>query len=66
VKDQLLRIKYARGENGELYVCLYRGELHIGTVEVNAFNVMKVFRGINNKSPIFVKYLPKEPLNIEA
>ena len=58
--DQSLNIIYRRGENGQLYVFIYRGQLHIGTVEVNSFNCMKVFRGIENTSPVLVQYLPVE------
>jgi hypothetical protein len=60
VKDLLLRVVYRRGENGQLYVFMYRGNLHLGTVEVDKFNCLEVFRGIENRSPIFLKFLPKE------
>ena len=59
MKDQLLKVVYRRGEEGQLYVLMYRGKLHIGTVEVNSFNCMKVFRGIANTAPVLVQYLPK-------
>ncbi len=48
--------------DGQLYVWLYRGKPHIGTVEVNSFNCMKVIRGVENASPVLVKYLPVEAL----
>jgi hypothetical protein len=60
VRDSSLRVIYHRSENGQLYVFMYRGKLHIGTVEVNEFNCLKVFRGGENKSPVFVKYLGQE------
>jgi hypothetical protein len=60
LKDCSLSVVYRRGDDGQLYVWLYRGKLHIGTVEVNSFNCMKVIRGIENGSPVFVKYLPAE------
>jgi hypothetical protein len=60
VRDPSLRVIYHRSENGQLCVFLYRGELHLGTVEVNEFNCLKVFRGLENTSPVLVKYLPKE------
>jgi hypothetical protein len=60
VKSQLLRVVYHRGENGQLYVFMYRGKLHLGTVEVNELNCLKVFRGVENTSPVLVKYLEKE------
>jgi hypothetical protein len=66
MKDRFLKVTHKRGDGGELYVCIYRGDLHLGTIEVNSFNCMKVLRGINNKSPVFVKYLPAESLNVEA
>jgi hypothetical protein len=59
VKDQRLKVVHRRGENGQLYVLMYRGKLHIGTVEVNSHNCMKVFRGVENKAPVLVQYLPK-------
>lgn len=55
MKDDSLSVVYRRGDNGQLYVWLYRGKLHIGTVEVNSFNCMKVIRGLENASPVFVK-----------
>ena len=58
MKDQTLNVTYRRGDDGQLYVFMYRGKLHIGTVEVNAHNCMKVFRGVENKAPVLVKYLP--------
>jgi hypothetical protein len=64
LKDDSLSVVYHRGDNGQLYVWLYRGKLHIGTVEVNSFNCMKVIRGIKNASPVFVKYLPVEALSV--
>jgi hypothetical protein len=65
VKDQFLKVVYRRGENGHLFVWLYRGGLHIGTITVNEFNVIKITRGVDNKASVLVKYLP-EPLNVEA
>ncbi len=62
MKDLSLNIVYRRGDNGQLYVWLYRGQLHIGTVEVNSFNCMEVIRGKENNSPVFVKYIPAEAL----
>jgi len=62
LKDLSLNIVYRRGDNGQLYVWLYRGQLHIGTVEVNSFNCMKVVRGVKNAAPVLVKYLPSEKL----
>jgi hypothetical protein len=59
VKDRRLKVVHRRGENGQLYVLMYRGKLHIGTVEVNSHNCMKVFRGVENKAPVLVQYLPK-------
>ncbi len=59
MKDQRLKVVHRRGENGQLYVLMYRGKLHIGTVEVNSHNCMKVFRGVENKAPVLVQYLPK-------
>lgn len=56
----LLRVSYHRGETGQLYIFMYRGKFHIGTIEVNDSNCMKVFRGIENTSPVLVKYLSKE------
>jgi hypothetical protein len=35
---------------------------HIGTVEVNSFICMKVIRGVENASPVLVKYLLAEAL----
>lgn len=60
MKDRSLRVLYRRGEDGQLYVLMYRDEFHIGTVEVDKFNCIDVFRGADNPSPVFVKYLPKE------
>ena len=60
MRDQSLNVVYRRGEDGQLYVFIYRGQLHVGTVEVNSFNCMKVFRGIENTSPVLVQYLPVE------
>ncbi|NLF87451.1 hypothetical protein GX563_01355 [Candidatus Bathyarchaeota archaeon] len=57
--DQSLKVVYARGDDAQLRVFIYRGPLHIGTVEVNSSNCLKVFRGIGNTSPILVQYLPK-------
>ncbi len=62
LKDSSLSVVYRRGDNGQLFVWLYRGQLHIGTVEVNSFNCMKVIRGVANASPVLVKYLPAEAL----
>ena len=62
MKDDSLSVVYRRGDDGQLYVWLYRGKLHIGTVEVNSFNCMKVIRGVENASPVLVKYLPAEAL----
>ncbi len=59
MKDLSLSVTYHRGDNGQLYVWLYRGELHIGTVEVDSFNWLKVIRGTENASPVLVKYLPE-------
>ncbi len=59
MKDQTLNVTYRRGNDGQLYVYMYRGELHIGTVEVNSHNCMKVFRGVENTVPVLVQYLPK-------
>lgn len=59
MKDQNPRIIYRRGDNGQLYVWLYRGQLHIGTVEVNSFNCVKFLRGLENSSPVMVQYLKK-------
>jgi len=60
LKDQSLKVVYRRDEKGRLYVWLYRGKLHLGTVQVDNFNCLTVFRGVANPSPVFVKYLPKE------
>ena len=60
MKDPCLRVVYRRGEDGQLYVFMYRGSLHIGTVEVDKFNCLEVFRGIENHSPVFLKCLPIE------
>lgn len=60
MKDDKLNVVYRRGEDGQLYVFMYRGKLHIGTIEVNGSNCLKVFRGIENTSPVLVKYLEKE------
>jgi hypothetical protein len=60
LRDQSLNVVYRRGENGKLCVFMYRGKFHIGTVEVNEFNCLKVFRGVENTSPVLVKYLEKE------
>ncbi len=57
MKDRSLNIVYRRGDDGQLYVFMYRGKLHVGTVEVNSFNCLKVFRGLENKSPVLVQYL---------
>ncbi|MCW4003610.1 MAG: hypothetical protein NWE95_06845 [Candidatus Bathyarchaeota archaeon] len=62
MKDYSLSVVYRRGDDGQLYVWLYRGQLHIGTVEVNSFNCVKVIRGTKNASPVLVKYLPSEAL----
>jgi hypothetical protein len=59
LKDQSLKVTYRRGDDGQLFVFMYRGELHIGTVEVNSFNCMKVSRGVENNAPVLVQYLPK-------
>ncbi len=59
MKDQTLKVTYRRGDDGQLYVFMYRGKLHIGTVEVNSFNCMKVSRGIADSAPVLVQYLPK-------
>ncbi|MGD6806344.1 MAG: hypothetical protein ACQCN4_05235 [Candidatus Bathyarchaeia archaeon] len=59
MKDKTLKVTYRRGDDGQLYVLMYRGKLHLGTVEVNAFNCMKVSRGIANRAPVLVQYLPK-------
>ncbi len=58
--DQSLKVVYRRDEKGQLYVWLYRGKLHIGTVQVDNFNCLTVSRGKANHSPVFVKYLQKE------
>jgi hypothetical protein len=42
-----------RDGNGDLHVFLYR-DLHIGIVQVNQFNCMHVFRGMESTSSIFV------------
>ncbi len=55
-----LRVSYLRGVDGQVTVFIYRGGLHVGTVEVNRFNCIEVFRGRENSAPVFVKYLPKE------
>jgi hypothetical protein len=60
LRDQSLSVVYRRGEDGQLYVFMYRGKLHIGTIEVNDSNSLKVFRGVENTSPVLVKYLEKE------
>ena len=60
MKDCSLRVVYHRGEDGQLYVFMYRGKLHIGTVEVDKFNCLEVFRGVENRSPAFLKCLPIE------
>ena len=57
MKDRFLRVVYRRGEDGQLYVFMYRGEVHIGTVEVDKLNCLEVFRGTENRSPVVVKYL---------
>jgi hypothetical protein len=62
LKDDSLSVVYRRGNNGQLYVWLYRGKLHIGTVEVNSFNCVKVIRGLENASPVLVKYLSAEAM----
>jgi hypothetical protein len=62
LKDDSLSVVYRRGNDGQLYVWLYRGKLHIGTVEVNSFNCMKVIRGVENASPVLVKYLIVEAI----
>jgi hypothetical protein len=59
LKDKTLNVTYRRGDDGQLYVFMYRGKHHIGTVEVNSFNCIKVSRGISNKAPVLVQYLPK-------
>jgi hypothetical protein len=60
LKDPSLSVVYRRGDDGQLFVFIYRGELHVGTVEVNSFNCVKIFRGIENSSPVLVQYLPRE------
>ena len=52
MKDKTLRVIYHRGENGELSVFLYRSNLHIATIEVDALNEVDVYRGRNNRSKI--------------
>jgi hypothetical protein len=52
MKDKNLKVTYHRGENGELYVFLYRSNFHIATIQVDALNRIDVHRGINNKSKI--------------
>ncbi|MDT8782508.1 MAG: hypothetical protein IAX22_07705 [Candidatus Bathyarchaeota archaeon] len=59
LRDQVPSIIYRRGDNGQLYVWLYRGQLHIGTVEVNSLNCVKFLRGLENSAPVFVQYLKK-------
>jgi hypothetical protein len=39
---------------------MYRGKLHLGTIQVDKFNCLEVFRGVENSSPVFLKYLPME------
>ena len=63
MKDHFLRVVHRCGEDGRRYVFMYRGNLHIGTVEVDKFNCLDVFRGKDNNSPVFVKYLTEEILN---
>jgi len=52
MKDKNLKVIYHRGERGELHVFLYRSNLHIATIEVDAVNGIEIYRGINNKSKI--------------
>lgn len=59
MKDKMLNVTYRRGDDGQLYVFMYRGKHHIGTVEANSRNCMKVSRGVANKAPVLVQYLPK-------
>ncbi len=59
LKDQSLSVVYCR-RDGQLSVFIYRGELHVGTVEVNSYNCVKVFRGVENTSLVLVQYLPRE------
>ncbi len=59
MNEASLSVVHRQGDDGKLYVFIYHGKLHVGTVEVNSFNCMKVFRGIENRSPVLVQYLPK-------
>lgn len=58
MKDKNLKVIYHRGENGELYVFLYRSDFHIATVQVDALNGIDVYRGIDNKSKIKLHETP--------
>ena len=52
MKDKTLKVLYHRGEQGQLYVFLYRAELHIATVEVDNLNNVNTYLGRNNTSRI--------------
>lgn len=52
MKDKTLRVIYHRGEDGELFVFLYRSNLHIATVNVDALKGVDVYRGRKNRSKI--------------
>jgi len=43
MKDKTLKVIYTRGNNGELFVYLYRSDLHIATIEVDAKNGVDMF-----------------------
>jgi hypothetical protein len=58
MKDKSLKVIYHRGEQGELFVFLYRSNFHIATIEVNSLNEVDVFRGINNKAKCRLHELP--------
>ncbi len=61
-----MRVYSIRGDHGKLVVSMYRGKFHIGTVEVNEFDCVTVFRGIENHAPIFVKYLQRAVVDGEG
>jgi len=58
MKDKSLKVIYHRGEEGELFVFLYRSNLRIATIEVDAQNRVNVIRGRNNKSQVRLRELP--------
>jgi hypothetical protein len=55
LKDKNLHVRYFRGDNGELFVYLYRAKLHIATFHVDAINGFSIFSGVENYSKMAIR-----------